>query len=269
MAHALTTSSQRRPAVCLLALGLLFVTLACDRSPADNPGLGGRLGGAARTSSAPPATAPSSTGPATPQASASPAPTSRPTAASRRRIVVLGDSLSAGLGLEPQQAYPALLQKKVDAQGLDFEVVNAGVSGDTSADGLRRFDWALDGDVRVLVIELGANDGLRGLPVEQMAANLSRIIERAQQRHITVLLCGMEAPPNFGASYTAAFRAAYRDVAQKHHVALLPFLLDGVAGLEPLNQADGIHPNVQGAQRVAETVWAALRPMLGDRTSSS
>ena len=131
--------------------------------------------------------------------------------AARPRVVVLGDSLSAGLGLPPQEAFPAVLQRKIDADGLKFEVINAGVSGDTSAGGLRRLDWALEGDVQVLIVGLGANDGLRGLSVDEMRKNLSTIIERAQARHITVVLCGMEAPPNFGASYTTAFRAAYKD----------------------------------------------------------
>jgi acyl-CoA thioesterase I len=181
---------------------------------------------------------------------------------------VLGDSLTAGLGLPPQEAFPALLQRKIDADGLKFEVINAGVSGDTSAGGLRRLDWALDGDVQVLIVGLGANDGLRGLPVEEMRKNLSAIIERAQARHITVVLCGMEAPPNFGAPYTAAFRAAYKDLASKYDVAFVPFLLDGVAGLADLNQEDGIHPNARGAQRVADTVWSTLRPLLLTKTAS-
>jgi acyl-CoA thioesterase I len=181
---------------------------------------------------------------------------------------VLGDSLSAGLGLSPQEAFPALLQRKIDADGLKFEVINAGVSGDTSAGGLRRLDWALDGDVQVLILGLGANDGLRGLSVDEMRKNLSTIVERAQARHITVVLCGMEAPPNFGASYTTAFRAAYKDIAAKYDVAFVPFLLDGVAGLADLNQEDGIHPNARGAQRVADTVWSTLRPLLLTKTAS-
>ena len=188
--------------------------------------------------------------------------------ARRPRVVVLGDSLSAGLGLSPQEAFPALLQRKIDADSLKFEVINAGVSGDTSAGGVRRLDWALDGDVQVLILGLGANDGLRGLPVDEMRKNLSTIVERAQARHITVVLCGMEAPPNFGASYTTAFRAAYKDIAAKYHVAFVPFLLDGVAGLADLNQEDGIHPNARGAERVADTVWSTLRPLLLTKTAS-
>src|SRR5919197_945053 len=133
-------------------------------------------------------------------------------------------------------ALPALLQNKLDADGYDWEIVNAGISGDTSAAGLQRFDWALQGDVRILILELGANDGLRGLPVAEMKRNLAAIIERAQQRGIAVLLAGMEAPPNFGAEYAAAFRRVYRDLAAEYHVTFVPFLLDRVAGISSLNQ---------------------------------
>ena len=183
-------------------------------------------------------------------------------AASRPRVVALGDSLTAGLGLPPEQAWPALVQRRIDEAGLDVEVVNAGVSGDTTAGGVRRLDWALDGDVRVLILELGANDGLRGLPVDQMQDNLSTMIETAKRRNITVLLCGMEAPPNFGPQYTREFRQAFRDLADEHDVAFLPFFLDGVAGDAALNQADGIHPNEIGTRRVADLVWQALQPLL-------
>ena len=191
-----------------------------------------------------------------------PAPVAATPAAPRPRIVALGDSLTAGLGLEPDQAYPALLQKRLDAAGLNYEVVNAGVSGDTSAGGLRRVDWALDGDVKVLIVALGGNDALRGLPVEQLRQNLTTIIERAKARYIAVILAGMEAPPNFGAAYTNAFRQTYREVAAEHGAVLIPFLLDGVAGLPEMNQGDGIHPTAAGAEKVADTVWSALRPIV-------
>jgi acyl-CoA thioesterase-1 len=181
---------------------------------------------------------------------------------SRPRIVALGDSLTAGLGLIESQAYPAILQRKLERAGYAFDVVNAGVSGDTSAGGLRRLEWALDGDVRVLVLALGANDGLRGLPVAHMKKNLAAIIERAKERHITVILAGMEAPPNYGPEYTADFRNAYRELANEHDVALIPFLLDRIAGRGELNQGDGIHPNAEGAEIMAATVWNALRPVL-------
>ena len=186
-----------------------------------------------------------------------------PVAAERPKIVVLGDSLSAGLGLSPAQAYPALLQQKLDAAGYKWEVVNAGVSGDTSASGLQRVDWAMDRpNVRILVVELGANDGLRGLPVAEMRKNLAAIIERAQQKRIAVLLTGMEAPPNFGPEYVVSFRKAYRDLASEYGVPLLPFLLDKVAGMPALNQGDGIHPNIEGAAIVADNVWTMLKPIV-------
>jgi acyl-CoA thioesterase-1 len=178
------------------------------------------------------------------------------------KIVILGDSLTAGLGLDAKQSFPALLQARLDREGYDYHVVNAGVSGDTSAGGLRRLDWALTGDVRVLVVELGANDGLRGLPVAEMKKNLSEIITRAQARGITVILAGMEAPPNYGEQYTAEFRQAYRDLAAEHKVALIPFLLEGVAGLREMNQGDGIHPNPEGARIVENIVWHTLEPVL-------
>jgi acyl-CoA thioesterase-1 len=190
------------------------------------------------------------------------------TADARPAIVVLGDSLTAGLGLVEAQSYPALLQQKIDASGSQYRVINAGVSGDTSAGGLRRLDWALQDNVRVLVVALGANDGLRGLPVAEMQRNLAQIIETAQARHIAVILAGMEAPPNYGAEYAASFRKAFRDVAQKYDVPLIPFLLDRVAGEPALNQADGIHPNPQGAAIVADTVWTVLKPLLDRNTTS-
>ena len=197
-----------------------------------------------------------------PASPAETAPAAAAAAASTPRIVILGDSLTAGLGLAPEEAYPALLQKRLDAVGLKYEVVNAGVSGDTSAGGLRRVDWVLQGDVKILVVALGGNDALRGLPVEQLRDNLTTITDRARARGIKVILAGMEAPPNFGPAYTAAFRQTYRDVARQHGAVLIPFLLDGVAGLPEMNQGDGIHPTAAGAEKVAETVWSALRPIV-------
>jgi acyl-CoA thioesterase-1 len=180
----------------------------------------------------------------------------------RPRIVVLGDSLTAGLGLPADDAYPSLLQQRVDASGFNYEVVNAGVSGDTSAGGLSRLDWALEGDVRVLIVALGGNDALRALPADELKRNLSRIIERAQTRHIDVVLAGMEAPPNFGRDYVVTFHQVYPSLASQYHVAFLPFLLDGVAGDIALNQRDGIHPTAQGARIVADNVWSTLKPIL-------
>jgi acyl-CoA thioesterase I len=189
----------------------------------------------------------------------------RAPAESAPRIVALGDSLTAGLGLAADEAYPALLQQRLDTAGLKYHIVNAGVSGDTSAGGLSRLDWALDGDVQVLIVALGGNDALRGLPVDELRHNLSAIIERAQARGIAVILAGMEAPPNFGRSYIVEFHGVYRELAKQYGVAFLPFLLEGVAGVESLNQRDGIHPTAQGARLVANNVWAVLRPLLEQR----
>ena len=177
-------------------------------------------------------------------------------------LVALGDSLTAGLGLDADDAYPARLERMLRDDGYAVTVVNAGVSGDTSAAGLARAAWALEGDVRILVLALGGNDGLRGLPADQMKRNLSRVLSLAAERGVRVLLAGMEAPPNFGAVYTAEFRNVFEDLAREHDVALLPFLLDGVAADPALNQADGIHPNAEGAAIVAALVRDALEPLL-------
>jgi acyl-CoA thioesterase-1 len=183
-------------------------------------------------------------------------------AAAPRRIVFLGDSLTAGLGLPREQAVPSLIQDRLEDAGYAYEAVNAGVSGDTSAGGLSRLDWSLEGDVEVLVIELGANDGLRGLPVSQMKRNLDQIITRAKARGISVILTGMEAPPNYGPAYTTEFRNAYRELADHHKVVFVPFYLEGVAGIPSLNNGDGIHPNAEGSRIIAGTIWAALEPVL-------
>jgi len=164
--------------------------------------------------------------------------------------------------MDLEQSVPSLIQKHLDAEGYKYEVVNAGVSGDTSAGGLRRLEWSLDGDVRILVIELGANDGLRGLPVAGMKQNLKTIIGKARDRGIEVLLTGMEAPPNYGPAYTSDFRRAFRDLAAEERVAFMSFYLDGVAGNPSLNIADGMHPNPAGARIVEANLWQALRPML-------
>jgi len=204
-----------------------------------------------------------------PQPAPAPAASADSNDSGRPKVVVLGDSLTAGYGLLEMQAFPALLQEKLNVDGYQWEVVNAGISGDTSAAGLQRIDWALgQGDVRILILELGANDGLRGLPVAEMKKNLAAIIERAQEKRVTVLLAGMEAPPNFGPEYTVSFRQVYRDLARQYNVKFLPFLLDKVAGEPALNQADGIHPNVDGSKIVADTVWNVLRPIV-DASSSS
>jgi acyl-CoA thioesterase I len=184
------------------------------------------------------------------------------TVAAKPRIVFLGDSLTAGLGLPTDQSFPALISKKLDERGLDYEVINAGVSGDTSAGGVRRLDWSLEGDVKVLIVALGGNDGLRGLPPSELKKNLAAILDRARERKITVILAGMEAPPNNGPDYTREFRNVYEQLAAEYKVRLIPFLLQGVAGDASLNQADGIHPNTRGAEMVADLVWKELEPTL-------
>jgi acyl-CoA thioesterase-1 len=187
-----------------------------------------------------------------------------PATGERGRIVFLGTSLTAGLGLDPSQAYPALIQRKVDAEGLRFEVVNAGVSGETSAGARRRIDWLLREPVAVLVIETGANDGLRGLKVDSLRANIQAIIDQAgrQTPKPTIVLLGMRAPPNLGAGYSRGFERVYAELAKENDIPLVPFLLARVAGRPSLNQADMIHPTADGQRRMAETVWAVLEPAL-------
>jgi acyl-CoA thioesterase-1 len=177
---------------------------------------------------------------------------------------MVGTSLTAGLGLDPENAYPALLQRRADSLGLHVEIVNAGLSGETSAGALRRIDWLLRGPADVVVIETGANDGLRGLNVDSTRANVLALIAKVKAAHpaARILLAQMEAPPNLGAKYTTAFHAMYQDVARETGVTLMPFLLEGVAGVARLNQGDGIHPNEEGARVVTDNVWKALGPVL-------
>jgi acyl-CoA thioesterase-1 len=184
-------------------------------------------------------------------------------ASARARIVVLGDSLTSGHGIGRSQAFPAILQQRVDAAGFDYSVVNAGVSGDTSARALRRFERADDnGDIRVLIVELGVNDGLRGVPVAQIKANLGRIIEIAREHGASVLLCGMEALPIYGWDYTVAFHNAYPELAERYNVTLVPFVLMNVIGDARLMQPDRVHPNADGARAIADTIWPYLRPLV-------
>jgi len=187
-------------------------------------------------------------------------------AAELKTILFFGDSLTAGLGLEDPstQAFPALIQKKLDAAGLPWRAVNAGLSGETSAGRLRRVDWILRQHVEVFVLELGGNDGLRGLPPETTRANLQAIIDRVRAKYpaAKIVLAGIAAPPNMGADFTRAFAAIFPELAEKNDVSLIPFLLEGVGGRPELNQPDGIHPNVQGHAIVAETVWKVLKPLL-------
>ncbi|HEX3818059.1 MAG TPA: arylesterase [Chthoniobacterales bacterium] len=179
-------------------------------------------------------------------------------------ILFLGDSLTAGRGVEESQAFPALIQEKIREKNLPFEVVNAGLSGDTSAGGLSRLDWILQRPIDVLVLELGANDGLRGLPVAAMKRNLQSIIGRlkAKNPQVKIVIAGMQIPPNYGANYAADFRSAFAELAEKNHAALIPFLLEGVGGHLDLNQADHIHPTPAGHKIVAENIWRVLEPLL-------
>ncbi|MGH7521814.1 MAG: arylesterase [Gemmatimonadales bacterium] len=179
-------------------------------------------------------------------------------------VLFFGTSLTAGLGLEPEEAFPALIQAKIDSAGLAFRAVNAGVSGETSAAGLRRIDWLLSQPVAVLVLELGANDALRGQDLAAARANLQEIIDRTRAKHpdVRIVIAGMQAPPNLGRRYTADFAQMFVDLARDNDAALIPFLLEGVGGVPELNQADGIHPNAEGARIMAEHVWKVLGPVL-------
>ncbi len=179
-------------------------------------------------------------------------------------ILFLGTSLSAGLGLDPSEAYPTLVQQKIDASGLRYRVVNAGVSGETSAGALRRLDWLLRQPVAVLVVETGANDGLRGQDPDATRVSIQAILDEARRHDPPprLVLAAMEAPPNYGEAYRRRFRAIYPELAKASGATLVPFLLEGVAGDPALNQPDGIHPTAEGHARVAENVWKALRPVL-------
>ena len=188
------------------------------------------------------------------------------TAATERIPVVLffGTSLTAGYGLAPEQAFPALIEKKAQEEGVPIRVVNAGLSGETTAGAVRRIDWVLRTPADLVVIEGGANDALRGLSPDAARSNLEQLIAavRAKQPSARIALVQMEAPPNYGVAYTRSFSAIYSEVAKKEGVPLLPFLLDGVAGISRLNQADGVHPNVVGERIVADNVWKALKPIV-------
>ncbi len=188
-----------------------------------------------------------------------------------RTILVLGDSLAAGFGLDANQAFPTLLQNKINEAQLNFEVINAGLSGDTSAGGLRRIDWVLKRKIDVLVLELGGNDGLRGLPVDAMQSNLQTIIDRTRAKYpqAQVIIAGMQMPTNFGAEYARAFQEVFPALARKNKTALIPFLLEGVGGNPELNLPDRIHPTAEGHKIVAENVWKTLRPLLQKQAAPS
>ena len=185
-----------------------------------------------------------------------------PASAADHVIAALGDSLTAGLGVSPEEAYPAVLEARLRREGFEYRVINAGVSGDTSAGGLRRIDWVLKLRPDVVIVALGANDGLRGQAPDVLRDNLTRIIERARAAGVRVLLAGMRVPPNYGDDYARAFAGVYPAVARATGVPLAPFLLDGVAGDVRLNQPDGIHPTVEGQRVIAERLWPYLKPLL-------
>ena len=186
----------------------------------------------------------------------------RPVSAERPRIVAFGNSLTAGLGVPPAESYPAHLQRTLDTAGYAYRVVNAGVSGDTTAGGVRRVSWVMNSKPATVILELGANDGLRGLSLQETKANLERIIQQLQQASVTVVLAGMKLPPNYGQDYTAGFEALYHAVAKQYHLTLIPFFLDAVAGSSSLNQADGIHPTGEGYRRIVEKIFPTLEPLL-------
>jgi acyl-CoA thioesterase I len=184
--------------------------------------------------------------------------------ATRPAVLFLGTSLTAGYGIDPQQAYPALIQQKIDSAGLDYRVINAGLSGETSAGALRRADWLFQQPISVLVLETGANDGLRGLPPDSLRANIQAILDRAQRLHPRprIVLVGMRVPPNYGRAYSQQFESVYPQLAKANGAVLVPFLLEGVGGVRALNQADGVHPTAEGQRKMAETVWRVLEPVL-------
>ena len=186
------------------------------------------------------------------------------TAAEPRAILCIGDSLTAGYGLELEEAYPALLQEKIDTAGLPFKVINGGLSGETSAGGLRRIDWMLRRRIDILVLAHGANDGLRGLEVAATHRNLQAIIDRTRRKYpkIKIVIAGMKAPPNMGSEFTENFAGIYPELARTNNAHLIPFLLEGVAAEPTLNLADGIHPNPAGHKIIAETLWRHLKPLL-------
>ena len=183
---------------------------------------------------------------------------------SPEKILFFGDSITAGYGLNPDRAFPALIQKQIDSLGLNYTVVNAGLSGETSAGGLRRVDWVLQQGVDVFVLELGGNDGLRGLNLQQTKANLQGIVDKVKAKYpqSLIVLAGMEVPPNLGADYTLEFREMYVELAQENEVLFIPFILEGVGGVPELNLPDQIHPNEEGHRKVAQHVWGYLVDVL-------
>ena len=186
------------------------------------------------------------------------------TKSSGKKILFFGDSLTAGYGLDVAEAFPAIIQEKIDSLGLDYQVVNAGLSGETTASGRNRMEWVLDDAISVVIIELGANDGLRGIPLDETRRNLQAMVDMVQEKlpNASIILAGMQIPPNMGPEYTSEFRNIFPQLAEKEDIALIPFLLEGVAGIPELNQGDGIHPTEKGQELVAENVWEVLAGLL-------
>lgn len=185
-------------------------------------------------------------------------------AVKKKNILFFGTSLTAGYGLDPTEAYPALIQNRIDSLKMPYNVINGGLSGETSAGGKGRIDWLLKQPVDIFVLELGANDGLRGLPVAQTIKNLQDIIDRVKAKYpnVKLVMAGMQVPPNMGAKYASDFKNIFPDLAKKNQMALIPFLLDKVGGVPKLNQADGIHPTAEGDKILAENVWVVLKGLL-------
>lgn len=190
---------------------------------------------------------------------------SPPVSDSRPRIVAFGDSLTAGLGVRVDQSYPAQLQRRLDSLGYHYRVINAGVSGDTTAGGLRRVSWILSSKPELVILELGANDGLRGLRIEETHNNLRQIVQRLQEARVLVVLAGMKLPPNYGQDYTTQFEAMYQALAREYQIQFIPFFLEGVGGTSSFNQADGIHPTGEGYHIVVENLLKVLKPVLKER----
>ena len=182
-------------------------------------------------------------------------------------ILFFGDSLTAGMGLEEDEAFPAIIQEKIDSLDLPYQVVNAGLSGETTAGGRNRIDWVLNQDVEVFVLELGANDGLRGVPLEETRRNLKAIIDKVREKNpdIEIILAGMQIPPNMGREYASGFKSIFPELAEENDVHLIPFLLEDVGGVPELNQNDGIHPTAEGQRILANNVWEVLKPVLENK----
>ena len=241
---------------------LCFMTLACDPVP--------------DRSTSPPAQTGESSGPREglgprlgTDVTAQPSRSREPRREEAPKIVAFGDSLTAGAGVAPDESYPAQLQRKLDAAGYRYRVINAGVSGDTTAGGVRRVDWILKSRPEIVIVELGANDGLRGLALDQARANLEEIIQRLQAAGVKVLLAGMMIPPNYGSDYTARFAAMYGELARKYRVTAMPFFLQGVGGEASLNLADGIHPTGAGYRVIVDNLMPVLEPLLSKASPAS